>query len=114
MLNSGVNSRYSGWKMYVSLLAKQPAPCFYISPKIAERYVHSYYRGEPVLKTAKGRALIKDLVENYERLKANNPDDYAYQIWDKLVECPAKSFYLKESVIKHIVYGYYRKATTNL
>jgi len=108
ILKSGVNCRYIDRDMVVRTIANQPAPRFYISPKTAEQHVLRYYRGEVTNKNATTRAMIKDLVENYEILKAEMPNAYHYEIWDALILRPAKRFYLSEASIKSIVYGYTR------
>lgn len=106
--NSGVNSKYYNWKDIVRLLAKMPAPRFYISPKMAEQYVFNFKRGTFLLKSNEGKAMIRDLVENYDRIKMESPNKLAYEIWDELVDSPAKSFYLKEKTIRYIIYEYLR------
>lgn len=105
---SGINSKYYDWKVVVKLIAKMPAPRFYITPKMAEQYVLNYYRGIYKVKSMLGKEMIKDLVENYERLKQEDPYKQAWEIWQDLVECPAKSFYLREKTIKYIIYEYLR------
>lgn len=109
--DSGVNKMYYNWKLVVRMLSKQPAPQFYISPKKAEQYVHSYYRGEFLVKSSLARAMVRDLVDNYERIIAERNGKKMCEIWEMVVESPAKSFYLKESTIRHIIYEYLRPHT---
>jgi len=108
MTNSGVNSDYYSWQVICRLLYKQPAPRFYITPKKAEQYVYSMYHGNVKRKKFETLEMIRDLAENFERIKGEHPEKKKYEIWEEVVNCPAKSFYLKEVTIRHIVYGYLR------
>lgn len=109
--NAGVNNRYYDWKVVVKLLATSPAPKFYISPKMAEQYVLNFNRGKFLVKSSIGRAMIRDLAENYERIKSQYPYKKAFEIWELVVDSPAKSFYLKEKTIRCIIYEYIRPQT---
>ena len=106
VLNSGINADYYDCADVIRMIANQPAPRFYIAPRVAQRYVLKFYRGIYERDTPMGRKMIHDLVENYERITANAVRKTRADIWEELVMCPAKSFYIKESIVKLIVYGY--------
>lgn len=108
MLTSGININYYNWSLVAEMLANQPAPRFYISPKVASQYVFAYYHGTYKLKSEIGRRMIVDLVETYERIKSLGECRYNYEVWNKVVESPAKSFYLKPNTIERIIYEYIR------
>ena len=106
--NSGVNEKYYDWNVVVKVLAKSPAPRFYLSPKMAEQYVLNFKRGKFLVKSKIGHAMIRDLAENYDRIKELYPYKKSFEIWQLVVDSPAKSFYLKEKTIRYIVYEYLR------
>ena len=50
--------------------------------------------------------MIKDLVENFERLRNKYPDATRGTLYQMVVEQPAKSFYLSEHRIYEIIFTY--------
>lgn len=109
IIKSGINHNYLTHKNVVKVISLQSAPRFYLEPRTAEKYILQYYRGEYYRKSVLGRKMIDDLVANYERLASQHPNWCNYQLWDAVVMCEAKSFYLTENTIKFIIYGYLRK-----
>lgn len=108
IMDSGVNRSYYKWETAVHLLAQQSAPRFYISADRARTYVSAMRRGTHHVFSQLRQAMVRDLAENYDRIKLEHPEYKEYEIWYAVVESPAKSFYLLEKTIKYIVYDYLR------
>ena len=87
----------------ISIIQEQTAPRFYITPHTANLYINNIqHRREK----SRRPEMIKDLIENYNRLKSENPDKSKDWLYEKVVEQPAKSFYMSDSRIRDIIYGY--------
>lgn len=80
----------------------QPAPRFYITPYSARLYIN----GRKTADSKRKRDMVADLKEAFVRLQRENP--YAPKEWlyEKVVEQPAKSFYMSKHRIKEIVFNY--------
>lgn len=103
---SGVNMMYFHRDTIVDMLYNESAPRFYISAKIAERYVLNYKRGVFLSEDPITRRKITDLAETFDRICAENPHMKRKDVWNEVVWSPAKSFYLSKKRIKWIVYGW--------
>ena len=91
-------------RMIASIIAEMPAPRFYISPFSAQLYITGEYRNRNL--SRRKRAMIADLVENYEQLRRLYPEAQKSAIYALVVEQPAKSFYMTEKRICEIIYNY--------
>lgn len=100
----GVNKAYLPRKVIINVLMESPAPRFYISAKLAERYVKWYYAGDPGALRNRKLAMIKDLVDVYERKRKQRPYTPVYLLWQEVVDSPAKSFYATPQLLTDIVY----------
>ena len=107
--NSGVNPMYLTREFIVSTLASQPAPRFYIKAQQAESYVVGYYKQVSYVKSELKRSMILDLVRVFEKIRSDNIHLPMADIWQLVVEHPAKSFYLSNQRIKEIIYNYRQK-----
>lgn len=107
--NSGVNPMYLTREFIVSTLASQPAPRFYIKAQQAESYVVGYYKQVSYVKSELKRSMILDLVQVFEQIRSDNIHLPMADIWQLVVEHPAKSFYLSNQRIKEIIYNYRQK-----
>ena len=103
----GVNLNYLSRLSLLDLIAKHPAPRFYITPELAGWYICQYYRNNkmPLVKPNK-QQMVLDLVFVYERLRAQYPDMHKWKLYAMVVEHPAKSFYMRKQRIKEIIFGY--------
>lgn len=111
---SGINKKYLTRDFISKQIQKSPAPRFYIEPKHAANYVNAYNNGKLRHVSAIKRAMVLDLVEVYEEVRALHPNDPMSEIWLMVVRHPAKSFYLSPSRIIEIIYEYHdRKRVRN-
>lgn len=100
-----VNLNFFTHQDIAKIVAEQPAPRFYISPKFASMCVMGYYHGTPKY-LRKNREMVKDLVENYEMLRNKHPHTPKDIIWEMLVNCPSKRFYVADDVARGIIFNY--------
>ena len=104
----GVNARYMRRSVFLDILSKESAPRFYISPEWARRYIMSYYGGSKWMR-GRGRlrkAMIADLVEQYERLMQEHPRVSKDWLYMKVVEQPARSFYMSRKRMQEVLFRY--------
>ena len=101
-LNRGLLNRH----IAISYLMEKPAERFYITPKMAERYVLGYLRGDKQVLCARKRAMIEDLVCVYRGIVNRRDGAKQADIWEELVESPAKSNYLTERRKREELFGY--------
>lgn len=90
-------------KGIIELIQEQPAPRFYISPYTAQLYINDIQHRRT---NSKRPDMMQDLLENYNRLKAENPNQTKEWLYEHVVEQPAKSFYLTAMRIEEIIFGY--------
>ena len=108
---NGVNKMFLNKAALIRIVVEQPAPKFYCTPEWAQRYIAAYYskRSQWMLKNGRGklrRDMILDLVEQYEKLQAANPDAPKKWLYDNVVEQPAKSFYVSARRAAEIIFNY--------
>jgi hypothetical protein len=90
----------------IELIMEQSAPRFYITPKMAERYVIGFKQQSPHILNSRKIDMIKDLVSAYETAKNRHKRSSMMMIWRYTVESPAKSFYVTKRVLKEIIFNY--------
>lgn len=88
-------------KTIIALIQEQPAPRFYITAETARLYIKNYCK--PNSNSIK-QAMIADLLENYNRLKQENPAAPKEWLYEVVVEQPAKSFYMSAKRIEEIIF----------
>ena len=101
IIKAGKGVNFMSRKTIIALIQEQPAPRFYITPFTAQIYILG--------KKRKWRAnpdMIADLMENYNRLKAENPDAKKEWLYETVVEQPAKSFYMSDKRIEEVIFQY--------
>lgn len=101
--NIGVNKQLMHLESIVDLLMEQEAPRFYITPKMAERYILGFKRQDPAILSSRRIDMIKDLVEVYDKVCARYKRVYRTQLWDYVVNSRAKSFYISRRKFKEII-----------
>lgn len=104
---SGINKKYLTREFIIQQIQKSAAPRFYLEPKRAMEYVNSYKRGELRHSRKHKQAMVLDLAEVFEEVRAAHLNDQMGEIWQMVVEHPAKSFYLSPSRIIEIIYEYH-------
>lgn len=104
LIKASNNIKYLSRNSILKLLQQQPAPRFYLTPYQAMRYICAFYANN----TAKHRKqdMIKDLVQNYERLRTLYPKTTKTIIYEMVVEQPAQSFYMNLHRIQEIIFNY--------
>lgn len=104
---SGINKRYLTREFIVKQIEKCTAPRFYICSEKARLYVLSYLNGKMHPKTRLKQEMVLDLVEAYEEIVEKHPHLTKWELWEKVVRHPAKSFYISPSRIIEVVYQYH-------
>lgn len=104
---SGVNPRYLMRDDIATTLQSMPAPRFYIDWKIAQNNVNLYYKGKMKHKSELKQKMVLDLVEVFEEVRSAHMNYPMTEIWNMVVEHPAKSFYLSKQRIIEIIYNYH-------
>lgn len=104
---SGVNPRYMMRDDIANILQSMPAPRFYIDWKIAQNNVNLYYKGKMKHKSELKQKMVLDLVEVFEEVRSAHMNYPMTEIWNMVVEHPAKSFYLSKQRIIEIIYNYH-------
>jgi hypothetical protein len=94
---------YISRQTIIELIQEQPAPRFYITPYMANLYINNIKHRRS---KCRKQEMIKDLIENYNRLKAENPDKPKEWLYEHVVEQPAKSFYMSDRSIKEVIFQY--------
>ena len=107
--NSGVNPMYLSRETIVQTIASHSAPRFYICARLAQSYVIGYYKNRESVKYDRKKAMILDLVRVFEEIRSENIHLPMSDIWQMVVEHPAKSFYLTNQRILEIIYNYRKK-----
>lgn len=101
-LNRGLLKRH----IAIAYLMEQPAERFYITPKMAERYVLGYLRGDKHVLCARKRAMIEDLVCVYRGIVNRRDGAKQADIWEEVVSSPAKSYYMTERRLREVAFVY--------
>ena len=104
---SGVNKKYLTRAFIVEQIQKCSAPRFYISEDIARRLVTAHYNGKIIRRTQLKQMMTANLVEVFEKVRDANLNAPMEEIWQMVVEHPAKSFYLSPARIIEIIYQYH-------
>lgn len=102
----GLNEKYLTRDVIIDSIMKQPAPRFYLEPRTIEHIVMSYITGVPNSNSNRNRERDKDLCEAYYRIKNNHPELSGSEIWIRVGEQPAKSFYMSKRSIRDFIFGY--------
>lgn len=90
-----------------------PAPRFYMSQDVAQRYVMRYDRGQDIgLSNPLKIAEVKELHRRYDKrrsaLNAKGVPEIKYKIIEEILEEPAPSFYLDAETLRCKFYAYNR------
>lgn len=104
--SKSVNSKYISRDLVLRLIEQHPAPRFYITPKMAERYVIAYKKQDPSILESRKLPMIKDLAEVYDKLIKFRKVSLKTRVWSLVVQSEAKSFYLTQRRIQDIIFGY--------
>ena len=105
--SSHVNISHMSTETILNMVANHPAPRFYITPKMAERYVLGFKRQDPAILNSRKLPMILDLVEVYDRIVARKKRDLRFVIWECVVQSAAKSFYVTPRRIREIIFKYF-------
>lgn len=100
----GLNIKVMKRGMIISTFMNAPAPRFYITEKMVERYILAYMRGEYITKNPLKRKMIDDLVDNYYRITSSNKYLTRSAVWYEVARSPAKSFYIDRRTIINILF----------
>lgn len=101
VIKSGRGVNFLSRKTIIELIKEQPAPRFYILPDTAKFFLLGLRKES---ETNKG--IVADLRENYNRLKAENPDAKKEWLYETVVLQPAKSFYMSDHRIEEVIFQY--------
>lgn len=104
---SGLNKKYLTRDFIVAQIEKCAAPRFYISEHVACLLVTAHYNGRVTHQTKRKRQMVEDLVEVFEKVRDANLNAPMGEIWEMVVEHPAKSFYLSQARIIEIIFNYH-------
>lgn len=104
---SGINKKFLTYKFIIAQIEKSGAPRFYISGKHAQNLVSAYYNDKLMPMSKRRHAMVEDLVQCYEAVHDKWNDLKKADMWEKVVACPAKSFYLSPARIREIIYQYH-------
>lgn len=104
--SSSVNMRMVSRDDLLGLVMDHSAPRFYITPKMAERYVLGFKRQSESVLNSRKLDMIKDLVDAYERAKVRHKGASKEMLWRYTVESPAKSFYITKQRLEEIIFNY--------
>ena len=81
-------------KQVCALVATQPAPQFYITPKQALEKYNLYKQGKDIkADNPRIRQMYMDLFERYEEARAKLGGGFKYMIMQDVIDSPAPSFY---------------------
>lgn len=94
--------RFLSRKTVIALIQEQTAPRFYITPETAKLYI----RGNRKLQKSLKPNMVADLIENFNRLVAENPNAPKEWLYEIVVEQPAKSFYMSDHRIAEVIFNY--------
>lgn len=102
-----VNMRYMSRAVILELIMEHSAPRFYITPELAGWYICQYERwGRLVVVKSHKREMLLDLISVYERLRKEHPYMKRGELYDLVVNQPAKSFYMRKQRIKEVIFRY--------
>lgn len=104
---SGINRKYLTREFVVAQIQKCGAPRFYISEHVACGLVTAHYNRKKTHQAQHKRDMVDDLVHVYEEVRNAFPAAQRGEIWKKVVEHPAKSFYLSPARIMEIIFQYH-------
>lgn len=103
-----VNMRYIRRQYLIRHLINQPAPRFYICPKVAERYVLGYLKGRRKTLHSSKIEMIEDLVGVYRSIVSSGEALRQYEVWERVVESPARKFYITPERAEEILFNHNR------
>ena len=101
----GLNVKIMKRSLIINTFMEMPAPRFYITEKMVERYVCAYLKGRYITKNRLKIKMIDDLVENYNRIVSSNCYLTKSAIWAEIVRSPAKSFYVDRRTLMNILFN---------
>lgn len=90
-------------KTIISIIQEMSAPRFYITPFTAQLYINN---NNQCRNRGRKQDMIADLMDNYNRLKRENPNAPKMWLYETVVEQPAKSFYMSAHRIEEIIFNY--------
>ena len=90
-------------QMIISLIQEMPAPRFYITPFTARLYINNNHQCRD---KSRKPDMIADLIDNFNRLKQENPNAPLEWLYEVVVEQPSKSFYMSKHRIEEIIFNY--------
>lgn len=90
-------------QMIISLIQEMSAPRFYITPFTARLYINNNHQCRD---KSRKPDMIADLIDNFNRLKQENPNAPLEWLYEVVVEQPAKSFYMSKHRIEEIIFNY--------
>lgn len=102
IISESRNLGYMTCATIVAYIYSQPAPRFYLTPFSARLYINNRKVADSKCK----RDMVADLKEAFARLQRENPNAPKEWLYEKVVEQPAKSFYVSKHRIKEIVFNY--------
>jgi hypothetical protein len=102
--SSSANMRYVSRDVVLEIIMQHPAPRFYITPKMAERYVLGYKRQLPSIINSSKLPMIEDLVSVNDKAVIRYKNQSRTMIWEHVVKSQAKSFYMTKKRIEEIIY----------
>ena len=98
--------RFTSIRSASEWISRQPAPCFYISPEAAYKYI-GWVRARRSLMNfnASQRRMIRRLYSDYNKYLSDHPDTKrsCIDIMDELVQRPAPEFYMSPGSIKVVL-----------
>lgn len=109
IMSSRVNMDYVNTESVLKLVCDHPAPRFYITPKMAERYVLGYKKQDPAILNSRRLPMILDLVEAYDRITSRRKRQMRFVVWESVVESEAKSFYVTPRRVRDIIFKYAKR-----
>lgn len=101
----GLNVKIMKRSLIINTFMEMPAPRFYITEKMVERYVCAYLKGRYITKNKLKIKMTDDLVENYNRIVSSNCYLTKSAIWSEIVRSPAKSFYVDRRTLMNILFN---------
>lgn len=104
ILKSGINVTMLTREKVARMVSSSEAPRFYITPKMAERYVYGYLRGENPVQSSTRQRMICNLVEVYHHIMRSGKYRTKVEVWNAVVRHPAKEFYAGHKTVINLIY----------
>lgn len=103
-----VNKYYIRRSFVMDRIVNSPAPRFYIGTKTAERYVLGYLNGSRKIMHHRKLEMIEDLVRTYRAVLSSGECAHRYEIWERVVQSPARKFYITPARAEEIIFNHNR------